>query len=109
MRSYPVYLFVSCALLFSAVSGCTQLPTERQGVTDMRPQLSFKYENPSFEGGRVLVDGLDVGSVGDYRDGKASLKVLPGMHVVRIVIGNQIVIEEKVYMGDGVNRAILVQ
>ncbi len=97
------------AIFVSCLTACTQMPTERQGVTDLRPQLSFKYEDDSVSNARILIDGLDMGSVGDYRDGKAALRVLSGNHNVRVVLDGRTLLEERVYAGDGVNRAILVK
>jgi hypothetical protein len=103
-------IFVVVASLGLAVlPACTQMPTEKQGVADMRPQLSFKFYEERLENARVLVDGLDMGVISDYQDGKAALRILPGNHVVRVELGGQPVIEEKIYVGDGVNRTVLVK
>ena len=89
--------------------GCTQMPTEKQGVSDLRPQLSFKITRDEMQAARVLVDGLDMGAVGDYLEGAAALRVLSGTHVIRIDLAGRIVVEDKVYVGDGVNRTILLK
>ena len=91
------------------VTGCVQMPTEKMGVTDLRPQISFAAENASTLSGRVLVDGLDVGSVADFAAGQATLRILPGSHHVRIIAGNALLLDENVYLGDGVNRTFLVK
>ena len=90
-------------------SGCTQLPTEKSGVSDMRPQLSFKVESEALLSSRVRVDGLDVGSVADYLAGKSALRVLPGTHQVQVYSSQGIFLDEKVYVGDGVSRSFLVK
>lgn len=105
---------LSSALLAALVaatllSACTQMPTERQGVTDLRPQLSFKITDETLRAARVLVDGLDMGAVGDYGEGVAALRILPGVHVIRVVLHGRTVIEEKLYVADGVNRTLRVQ
>lgn len=97
------------ALAGIALSACTQMPTERQNVVDLRPQLSFKFDDESLESARILIDGLDMGAAGDYREGKAALRVLSGTHIVRVVQNGRTIVEEKVYAGDGVNRSILVK
>lgn len=101
-------LVLSTALL-SGLTGCTQMPTERQGVTDLRPQLSFKFEDETLANARILIDGLDMGIVGDYRNGMAALRVLSGMHNIRVVHGGTTLVDERVYVGDGVNRTVLVK
>lgn len=100
---------IGLILIAMLMLGCTQLPTERQGVTDMRPQLSFKVLDESLYGARIFVDGLDMGLVDDYMDGVASLRVLPGNHQIRVDLKGRTILDEKLYVGDGVNRTILVK
>jgi hypothetical protein len=37
------------------------------------------------------------------------VRILPGTHVLRVVLGAELVLEEKFYLGDGVNRAFIVK
>lgn len=106
LAALSLKLFLAVALL---VAGCTQLPTEKQSVSDMRPQISFKAQSDSVHAARVLVDGLDLGSVGDFIDGIAAVRVLPGMHKVIVTTGATILLDEKVYLGDGVSRSFIVK
>jgi hypothetical protein len=94
---------LACA---AAASGCVQMPTEKQSVVDQRPQITFRVgaSQPQAAAARVLVDELDVGRVQDYLDGRASLRVLPGMHVVKVVTGDTVLLLERAYLGDGVTR-----
>jgi len=89
--------------------GCTQMPTEKQGISDMRPQISFKTDEAKLHSARVFLDGLDMGTVGDYADGVAALRILPGTHLMRITAGSAIIFEEKFYLGDGANRAFILK
>jgi hypothetical protein len=89
--------------------GCTQVPTEKQNISDMRPQISFKVEGERALGLRVLVDGLDMGMVSDFIDGKAAVRVLPGTHIVSVTSDGSVLLEEKVYLGDGVSRSFIVK
>ena len=91
------------------VGGCTQLPTEKQQVSDMRPQISFKAQSESVQTARVLVDGLDMGSVGDFLDGIAAVRVLSGMHKVTVAASTGVLLDERVYLGDGVSRSFIVK
>jgi hypothetical protein len=89
--------------------GCVQMPTEKQSVSDMRPQLTFKIINDNLINARISVDGLDMGIVGDYAEGLAALRVLPGTHVIRVNVEGQVVVDEKFYIGDGVTKSFLVK
>ena len=46
------------SLSLSLISGCTQMPTEKQSVSELRPQISFRVANVDRHAARVLVDGL---------------------------------------------------
>lgn len=98
-------------VLASAIiaAGCTQLPTEKQSVSDMRPQISFRAQSEWVQGARVLVDGLDLGTVGDFLDGVAAVRVLPGMHKLTVTSGPAVLLDEKIYLGDGVSRSFIVK
>lgn len=91
------------------LEGCTQLPTEKQNVSDMRPQISFKAESEFAQSARVLVDSLDLGSVGDFLDGKAAVRLRSGMHKLNVTSGTTVLLDEKFYLGDGVNRSFIVK
>lgn len=109
MKKSVVALWMSLSLAGTLLSGCTQMPTEKQGVADLRPQLSFKSADDTMFGARVLVDGLDMGTVGEYAEGSATLRVLSGNHIVRVNLNGVTIVDEKVYLGDGVNRTIVVK
>ena len=91
-----------------AISACTQMPTEKQSISDLRPQISFKAGDERTRSARVVIDGLDMGPVEKYLEGAASLRILSGTHVLNIVLGNQVIFQEKFYAGDGVNRSFIV-
>ncbi len=94
-----------------SITACVQYPTERSGVSDMRPQISFRFDAADARLGdaRVLVDGLDSGRVGDFVEGRSSLRVLSGAHVVRVVSGSAVLLDERVYVGDGVARPFIIK
>ena len=99
------------AVLFTTLTGCVQYPTERQVVIDLRPQISFRFDsvNPQMTDARVLVNGLDSGRLGDFLEGKGSLRVLAGMNTVRVVNGTEVLLDERAYLGDGVTRPFNVK
>ena len=84
--------------------GCVQMPTEKHGVADIRPRISFKISSESTRNAKVMIDGLEMGLVSDYLDGIASLRILPGTHLLVVTLANQRLLDEKFYAGDGVNR-----
>lgn len=104
------------ALLLVALLGalhtaaCIQLPTEKQEVADLRPHFSFALADASDDAAqyRVFVDGLDMGTASNYAVGKNALKVLPGTHLVKVEGRGRVVLEERVFLGDGATRTILI-
>ncbi len=102
---------VVLACSFISLGGCVQYPTERQGVVDMRPQVSFQFnpDDARLLAARVQVDGLDAGRLVDFIDGKSALRVLPGTHVITVLSGADVLLEERIYFGDGVSRALVVK
>jgi hypothetical protein len=111
MRLKPLFIAAATVGALTGIEGCVQYPTENHQVVDQRPQISFRFDaaNPSRAQARVMVDGLDAGTLGDFQDGKGALRVLPGTHVVRVVADNQTLLEERTYLGNGVARAFAVQ
>ena len=110
MKRIVTALTLALVLVGSTLlSGCTQLPTEKQSVSDMRPQISFKAQSESVQVARVLVDGIDMGSVGDFLDGVAAVRVLSGTHKLTVTSGSTVLLEERVYLGDGVSRSFIVK
>jgi len=102
-------MFVSVLGVVTITGGCAKFPTEKHAVSDLRPQVSFNADSDIALEARVFVDGLEMGLVDDFREGEAALRVLPGMHVLRVVSGTKVLLEEKVYLGDGVGRVFIVK
>jgi hypothetical protein len=106
----PTVLCMTMALSMPVLllQGCTQMPTEKQSVSDMRPQIAFKADTARHSA-RVIIDGLDMGALGAYLEGTAALRLVPGTHQLRVQQGTQVLLDEKFYVGDGVNRTFIVQ
>lgn len=105
---------VSASLLATALTalvGCVQYPSERQSVVDLRPQISFRFDaaDTRMAQARVLVNGLDSGRMADFRDGTGSLRVLSGTHIVQVLSGSEVLLNERAYVGDGVARPFTVK
>lgn len=107
-KTIPLVL-AACVMATVVISGCVQVPTEKQSISDLRPQISFKVGTEQLQAARVQLDGLDMGAVSDYVDGVATMRILPGTHMLRVVYGSTVVLEEKFYLGDGANRAFIVR
>lgn len=105
MRASVLVLILNVSL-----SGCVQMPTASHTVVDQRPQIAIRFDaaNRSLAEARVLIDGVDVGRAGDYRDGRASLRVLPGTHSVKIVLDDRVLLDERAYLADGVVRPFIL-
>lgn len=110
MRKILITLMIAGGLAGTLLAGgCVQMPTEKQGISDMRAQISFKADDERVKGASILVDGLNMGTVGSYVEGVAALRILSGSHVLTVVLGNQVILDEKFYVGDGVSRTFIVK
>jgi hypothetical protein len=107
----PLFKFLAMALATTALAACVQMPTEKQSVADLRPQISFRLNttNPLTPTSRVILDGQDMGSAQEFIDGVNSLKVLPGTHQLQVMNGSLILLEERFYVADGVNKSFVVK
>ncbi|MDB5749408.1 MAG: hypothetical protein JWP72_4256 [Massilia sp.] len=103
MRTVHILNRAGAALALVALAACVSYPTEKQSVVDARPQISFRVASGAADA-RVLVDGLDMGRAGDFAEGTAALRVLPGTHQLTVQDGQQVYVSEKFYVADGVSR-----
>lgn len=108
-KSALAFSFVISLLSIVSLPGCVQMPTEKQSISDLRPQISFKVADERLLTARVQLDGLDAGQVSDYIDGVSSMRIRPGTHIVRVTLNNSVLLEEKFYLGDGVNRTFVIR
>jgi len=108
MKKTILSALLSAGVAGVLLNGCTQMPTEKQAISDVRPQVSIKAEE-KFHSAIVKIDGLDMGQVGDYLEGHNSLHVLPGMHRITVLFDGQSLLDEKFYLADGVNRTFIVK
>ena len=105
------FKFLALPFAVLALAACVQMPTEKQSIADLRPQISFKFipTNPMAQTSRVILDGQDMGSIQQFTDGVNSLKVLPGTHQLQILNGSLVLLEERFYVADGVNKSFVVK
>ncbi len=92
------------------VTACIQMPTEKQEVVDLIPLVAFALSDPNDDATvyRVFVDDLDMGLAANYAAGRNGLKVLSGTHIIRVEGRGKVVVRERVYLGDGAVRTILI-
>jgi hypothetical protein len=100
---------IALALMLQ-LTACMQLPTEKQEVADLRPQLSFSLADPEddLNAYRVYVDGLDMGSAASYLAGKNGMKVLSGSHELKVEGRGRVVLQDRIYLGDRATRTIII-
>lgn len=95
---------LAAALAGLSLSACVQMPTEKQNVVDLKATISFSFDEPTLATSVVVVDGLQMGQIGSYPTGVAALQIKPGTHHIQVVQGAQKLLDEKVYIGDGVSK-----
>jgi hypothetical protein len=103
MRTRTIQQRAVAALVLAILTACVSYPTEKSSVVDARPQISLRVAAGAANA-RVLVDGLDMGRAGDFAEGKAALRILPGTHQLTVQEGQQVYVSEKFYVADGVSR-----
>ncbi len=105
LRTHTQRVALILALGIAPVA-CIQPPTSSASVSDIRPGISFNASNAT--DASVIVDGQSMGLVGDFLTGHGLLRVLPGTHQVEVIRGEAVLLDERVYLGDGVNRSFRV-
>lgn len=99
-------------LVFSllGLSACVQMPTHTSSTVDNRPQLSFiaASEQANLSEYTIWIDGLESGKASDFKVDEAALRVLPGSHLIELKKGDNVVLEETIYVGDGVTKKMVV-
>lgn len=108
MKRIANLIFLS--ILSVTTAACIQLPTATQTSVDLRPQLAFRLSNPSLDGNQLLVfvDGLNMGVVANYLVDRQALRVLSGTHELKIMQADRVVLQERLYIGDGMMKIIVV-
>lgn len=105
MKKPLLYAYISAIAIGAGfLSACTQMPTEKRGVADIRPQISFQYERSDLGQAKVSIDGVELGVVGSFRAGTSALVLIPGTHQLRVTLGSNQILDERFYVADGVNK-----
>ena len=53
-------------------------------------------------------DGIRNGVVSDYEPGESALRVLPGTHTISVQMPDGSMITQRVYVGDGVTKTVVL-
>jgi hypothetical protein len=106
MKKTVTRLLMAAGVL--AFTACAPMTTERQGISDKRPQISFKADSERVLNAKVIVDGRDMGQVGSYLAGADSLRVHPGTHMLLVAAQNRLIYQQTFYAGDGGHHVFTV-
>jgi len=90
-------------IVFAALTGCLPQTTVRTG---MPPPTLMVTGAPS--GSVLVVDGLDMGSAGQYDGNPKVLAVLEGTHQVEVRLGSNVVFREKAFVSSGQSHTVAV-
>jgi hypothetical protein len=91
-----------------ALGACSPMPTQSQGVADRRPQISFKATTERVLNAKVILDGIDMGQVGSYLEGDASLRMNSGTHMLIVASDNRLIYQQTFQAGKGYSRTFTV-
>ncbi len=97
-------VLVGALIAVGGLSGCVQMPTETSGVVSLKPQIAFRLANEGVASANVMLDGLPVGMAGQFVAGKSALQIEPGSHQLQVHLNGNVLLSEKFYVGDGVNK-----
>ena len=88
-----VIVFSFLALVFALCSCAMPISTVR--TVDDRPTLAFKGAP---EGALLYIDGLNMGTAGQYNGEPNVLTIEPGTHTVRVTINNEVIYEQRIFV-----------
>ena len=91
-------------LLGLSVLGCSYSETQTR-VPESRPAIAVRNAP---EEAVVSVDGRILGAVSQFFHGDQVLRLEPGTHKVAIINQGQTLLSEKVFLGDGEVRTLIV-
>jgi len=110
MTHFRFLPLLALCLGLAFVSACVKQPTRSEDTVDLRPAISFtlKSETQIAANYHVFIDQLHMGTADKYLKGQAALRVLPGSHIVQLKLNGNTVLEQKIYLGDGAVKHILL-
>ena len=92
-------------IALAALAGCSY-PSSRTEISDERPSIAL---SGAPKGSVVFVDGLEMGPATKF-DGRNNVLMLePGNHVIRILLGNDVLLTERIFLFGQATRTLLVR
>ena len=92
-------------IALAALAGCSY-PSSRTAISDERPSIAL---SGALKGSVVFVDGLEMGPATKF-DGRNNVLMLePGNHVIRILLGNDVLLTERIFLSGQATRTLLVR
>ena len=92
-------------IALAALAGCSY-PSSRTEISDERPSIAL---SGALKGSVVFVDGLEMGPATKF-DGRNNVLMLePGNHVIRILLGNDVLLTERIFLSGQATRTLLVR
>lgn len=102
-----------------ALGGCAQrgpaatapLAAAPNAAPDDRPRLVFGFGsvNEELPSARVLVNGVDVGALGEFAFGQGALRVSAGTHRIKVTFFDRVLLDQTVTVVDGERRTLTVR
>lgn len=94
-------MFAVIAIALTLIACST--PVTQVKSLDLRPTLSIT----NAPNGSVLqINGVTVGDAGRIASGKQAIALNPGTHHVVVTLNGQMLINEKIYLGEGLNKTL---
>lgn len=102
--------FIVALVVLVTLSGCVKQPTRNEQTVDMRPAISFTPKSKSQVAASysVYVDNLDMGDAAQFITGESALRVLSGTHLIELKRGDDTVLSNKVFLGDGATKSFVL-
>ncbi len=95
---------IAILILSLTLVACSTPVTQVQSL-DLRPTLSITNA-PT--GSVLIVNGITVGDAGKISSGKQAIALTPGTHHVEVNYNGRPLINEKIYLGEGLNKTLSV-
>ena len=94
--------FLTTIFMLLTLAACSTPVTQIQSV-DLRPTLSISNAP---QGSVLSIDGVIVGDAGSIAKGNQAIKLSPGTHQINASHNGNILINEKVYLGEGLHKTL---
>lgn len=98
-------VFLSVLLL-----GCVRTPTQVTQTVDDRPRVAFDTAALAQKASayQVRIDGVMYGSIQRYQHDKNTLPLLPGKHLIEVLLDGDVIFVKEVFLGEHSTRTIKV-